>query len=94
MRAVILVGGEGTRLRPLTSELPKPAVKLVDRPMMAYMLEWLATNGIAEVVMEDKLIEQMGTGQSATFIIFNTPEEGVGIPLALTGFKDAYAKLP
>ena len=46
MRAVILVGGEGTRLRPLTSELPKPAVKLVDRPMMAFMLEWLAANGL------------------------------------------------
>ena len=54
----------------------------------------LPSGCIAEVVMEDKLIEQMGTGQSATFIIFNTPEEGVGIPLALTGFKDAYAKLP
>ena len=54
----------------------------------------LPSGCIAEVVMEDKLIDQMGTGQSATFIIFNTPEEGVGIPLALTGFKDAYSKLP
>ncbi len=51
MRAVILVGGEGTRLRPLTSELPKPAVTLVDRPIMAYMLEWLAANGVSDVVM-------------------------------------------
>ncbi len=67
MRAVILVGGEGTRLRPLTSEMPKPAVKLVDRPMMAYMLEWLATNGIAEVVMAcgfkpDAMREALGDG--------------------------------
>ena len=67
MRAVILVGGEGTRLRPLTSELPKPAVKLVDRPMMAFMLEWLATNGIAEVVMAcgfkpDAMREALGDG--------------------------------
>jgi invasion protein IalB len=54
----------------------------------------LPSGCIAEVVMEDKLIDQMSTGQSATFIIFNTPEEGVGIPLTLTGFKDAYAKLP
>ena len=54
----------------------------------------LPSGCIAEVVMEDKLIDQMGSGQSATFIIFNTPEEGVGIPLALTGFKDAYSKLP
>ena len=42
MQAVILVGGEGTRLRPLTSTVPKPVVPLVDRPFIAYMLEWLA----------------------------------------------------
>ena len=49
---------------------------------------------IAEVVMEDKLIDQMKNGQSATFIIFQTPEEGIGIPLALAGFKDAIEQLP
>ena len=51
MQAVILVGGEGTRLRPLTSAIPKPVVPLVDRPFMAYMLEWLARNGVQDVVM-------------------------------------------
>jgi hypothetical protein len=54
----------------------------------------LPSGCVAEVVMEDKLIEQMSMGQSATFIIFNTPEEGIGIPLALAGFKDGFAKLP
>ena len=54
----------------------------------------LPTGCVAEVVMEDKLIDQMRTGQSATFIIFQTPEEGVGIPLALAGFKDGYDRLP
>jgi invasion protein IalB len=49
---------------------------------------------IAEVVMEDKLIDQMKNGQSATFIIFQTPEEGIGIPLALAGFKEAIEQLP
>ncbi len=49
---------------------------------------------VAEVVMDDKLIEQLGGGKGATFIIFNTPEEGIGIPLVLTGFKEGYAKLP
>jgi len=48
----------------------------------------------AEVVMEDKLVEQFSAGQTATFIIFNTPEEGIGIPLALAGFKDGFSKLP
>ncbi|MGI8511760.1 MAG: sugar phosphate nucleotidyltransferase [Solirubrobacteraceae bacterium] len=50
MQALILVGGEGTRLRPLTSTVPKPVVTLVDRPFMAYMLEWLKGHGIDEVV--------------------------------------------
>jgi invasion protein IalB len=36
----------------------------------------------------------MSVGQSATFIIFNTPEEGIGIPLTLAGFRDGFAKLP
>ncbi len=51
MRAVVLVGGEGTRLRPLTSSIPKPALTLVDRPFLAYMLEWLAGAGVDDVVL-------------------------------------------
>jgi len=51
MQAVILVGGEGTRLRPLTSTVPKPVVPLVDRPFLAYMLEWLKVHGVDDVVM-------------------------------------------
>ena len=49
---------------------------------------------VAEVVMEDKLIEQLRSGGTATFVIFMTPEEGVGIPLGLAGFKDGFDKLP
>jgi mannose-1-phosphate guanylyltransferase len=51
MQAVILVGGEGTRLRPLTSTLPKPIVTLVDRPFISFMLEWLREHGIDDVIM-------------------------------------------
>jgi mannose-1-phosphate guanylyltransferase len=51
MQAVILVGGEGTRLRPLTSTVPKPVVPLVDRPFIAFMLDWLGTHGIDDVIM-------------------------------------------
>ncbi len=51
MQAVILVGGEGTRLRPLTSTVPKPVVPLVDRPFIAYMLEWLQRHGVDDVIM-------------------------------------------
>ena len=48
---MILVGGEGTRLRPLTSTVPKPVVPLVDRPFIAYMLQWLAEHGVDDVIM-------------------------------------------
>ncbi|MGI8920763.1 MAG: sugar phosphate nucleotidyltransferase [Solirubrobacteraceae bacterium] len=51
MQALILVGGEGTRLRPLTSTIPKPVVPLVDRPFIAYMLEWLKGHGVEDVVV-------------------------------------------
>lgn len=51
MQAVILVGGEGTRLRPLTSTVPKPVVPLVDRPFIAYMLQWLIRHGVDDVIM-------------------------------------------
>ena len=49
---------------------------------------------IAEVVIEDKLLEQLKTGKNATFILFQTPEEGIGIPIALAGFADGFEKLP
>jgi mannose-1-phosphate guanylyltransferase len=48
---VILVGGQGTRLRPLTSTVPKPVVQLVDRPFISFMLEWLLGHGIDDVIM-------------------------------------------
>ena len=51
MQAIVLVGGEGTRLRPLTDAVPKPALTLVDRPFLAYMIEWLAAHGVTEVVL-------------------------------------------
>lgn len=51
MQAVILVGGEGTRLRPLTSTVPKPVVPLVDRPFISFMLEWLGKHGVDDVIM-------------------------------------------
>ncbi len=54
----------------------------------------LPTGCVAEVVMEDKLIDQMKNGKNATFIIFQTPEEGIGIPLALAGFKEGFDALP
>ena len=51
MQALILVGGHGTRLRPVTLTLPKPMIPLVDRPFMRYMIDWLARHGVDDIVM-------------------------------------------
>ena len=49
---------------------------------------------VAEVIMDDNLISKMRTGQTATFIIFQTPEEGIGFPMSLKGFGEGFDKLP
>jgi mannose-1-phosphate guanylyltransferase len=51
MQALILVGGEGTRLRPLTLTVPKPVIPLVDRPLIRYMIDWLSRHGVDDIVM-------------------------------------------
>jgi invasion protein IalB len=49
---------------------------------------------VAEVVMDDKLLGQIRSAKTATFIIFETPEEGIGFPLSLNGLAEGYDKLP
>ena len=49
---------------------------------------------VAEVVMDDNLINQLRNGQTSTFIIFQTPEEGIGFPMSLKGFGEGYDKPP
>jgi len=51
VQALILAGGEGTRLRPLTSRVPKPVVSLVDQPFISFMFEWLRRHGVDEIVL-------------------------------------------
>lgn len=74
---MILVGGQGTRLRPLTSNIPKPVVQLVDRPFITYMLEWLRRHDVADVIMScgfladsvrDVLGDGSGLGISLRFV--------------------------
>ena len=48
---------------------------------------------VAEVVMDDTLVQKLRNGQTSTFIIFQTPEEGIGFPMSLKGFGEGYDKL-
>ena len=68
MQALVLVGGRGTRLRPLTYETPKPALTLVDRPFLNYMTEWLGSHGVDEVILAcgflpDEMKSVLGDGE-------------------------------
>ena len=49
---------------------------------------------ITEVILKDDLIRQLRSGQTATFTIFQTPEEGIGFPVSLKGFAEGFDKLP
>lgn len=51
MKAVVMAGGEGTRLRPLTSNQPKPMVPIVGKPCMEHILELLAEHGFDDVIV-------------------------------------------
>ena len=51
MKAVILAGGEGTRLRPLTSNTPKPMMPLANKPMMEHIVNLLARHGFDDIVV-------------------------------------------
>jgi mannose-1-phosphate guanylyltransferase len=67
MQALILAGGEGTRLRPLTSTIPKPVVPLANRPHLAFMIDWLRGHGVDDVIlscgfMADGVRQVLGDG--------------------------------
>ena len=67
MDAVVLVGGSGTRLRPLTLQTPKPMLPLVDRPLLAYLFDQLAAAGVTRAILAcgylpDALVAHFGDG--------------------------------
>jgi invasion protein IalB len=60
----------------------------------AGFIRCLPNGCVAEVVMDDSLLKQFRSGQTATFIIFQTPEEGIGFPINLKGFGEGLDSLP
>jgi mannose-1-phosphate guanylyltransferase len=80
VRAVILAGGEGTRLRPLTLGVPKPLVPVLDRPLLRYQLDLLATAGVSDVVFSigyqpEQIQAVFGDGRDFGFRIRYAVEE-------------------
>ena len=83
-------------LAPLGVLLPSGlGLKIDDADMgRAGFVRCLPDGCVAEVMLDDALLKQLGTGKTATFVIFQTPQEGIGIPISLNGFQDGYAALP
>src|SRR2546423_539589 len=87
MKAVIMAGGEGSRLRPLTIRRPKPMVPVVDRPAILHIIELLKRHGITEVVITLQYLasviqEYLGDGSAYGIKIHYTVEES---PLGTAG---------
>lgn len=80
MKAIIMAGGEGTRLRPLTGTVPKPLAKLCGRPAVEYILDLLILQGFAEAVFtlryKGEMIERLFEGE-----YYSPPGSAKGIDL-------------
>jgi invasion protein IalB len=83
-------------LAPLGVLLPSGLGLKIDAADMgrAGFVRCLPNGCVAEVILEDKLLTALRSGATATFIIFQTPEEGIGIPISLNGFGPGYDALP
>lgn len=69
MKAIIMAGGEGSRLRPLTCDCPKPMMRLLDRPVMEYALALIRRHGIQEAAvtlgyLPDAIVDHFGNGEN------------------------------
>ena len=62
MKAMVLVGGEGTRLRPLTEAVPKPLLPLMNRPFLHHVLDHLAAHGVHEAILSSPYLEERFRG--------------------------------
>ncbi len=87
MKAVVMAGGEGARLRPLTINRPKPMVPLADRPVIGHIIELLKLHGITEIIMTVQYLanviqDQFGDGESMGVHIEYAVEE---TPLGTAG---------
>src|SRR3954451_7966081 len=83
MQALVLAGGEGTRLRPLTLTTPKPALPLAGRPFLSFMLDWLHGHGVEEAILSlgflsDAVHAVLGDIQSGMRLRYVHEEEPLG----------------
>jgi invasion protein IalB len=83
-------------IAPLGVLLPSGISIRVDKDDLGRMnfVRCLPNGCVAEVFLDDKLLAKLEAGGQVTFVLFETPEEGVGVPTQLAGFKDSFEALP
>ena len=83
-------------LAPLGVLLPRGLGLHIDQVDMGTtgFIRCLPNGCVSEVLMDDSLIEKLRSGKEAMFIIFQTPEEGIGVPISLAGFGEGFDALP
>ncbi len=83
-------------IAPLKVLLPTGMGLYVDKEELGRMpfVRCLPNGCVAERFIDDKLLAKLEGGQTVTFVIFETPEEGIGVPAPLAGFKESFEALP
>ena len=83
-------------LAPLGVLLPRGLGLRIDNTDMGTtgFIRCLPNGCVSEVLMDDTLINQLRHGKQAMFVIFQTPEEGIGVPISLAGFGEGFDALP
>jgi mannose-1-phosphate guanylyltransferase len=97
MKAVILAGGFGKRLKPLTDQRPKPMIEVLNIPIIEWQVRWLKKFGIKEFVMcvgymREQIFDHIGDGSKfGTNVEYSVEEQPLGTGGALKNAKDLLA---
>ena len=94
MKAVVLVGGEGTRMRPLTETIPKPLLPFMNRPFLDQVLDHLGRHGVEEAICSSPYLESVfrgfldARGDAIPHVRWITEEEPLGTAGAIAGARE------
>ncbi|MEM1557854.1 MAG: NDP-sugar synthase [Candidatus Bathyarchaeia archaeon] len=83
MKAVILAGGQGKRLKPLTDSTPKPLICVAGKPIIVHQMDWLKRHGVCEFIvtigyLKDRFVEALGSRKYGVHISYVVEEEPLG----------------
>jgi len=94
MKALILAGGVGKRLKPITDSTPKPLINIAGKPIAVHQIQWLRKHGITEFIfaigyLKERFIETLGDGSKhGVHITYSIEEEPLGTGGALKNATD------